>query len=56
LINGEKLLDLLIENRIGVKPRAAELYEVDDAFFGGSEDPVELAVEGPPDAGLDTDL
>jgi len=35
LINGEKLIDLLIENGIGVKKRKVELLEVDPAAFGG---------------------
>jgi restriction system protein len=37
LINGEKLLDLLIENQIGVRLRPAELYELDDSFFAPAD-------------------
>jgi restriction system protein len=33
LIDGEKLLDLLIEHKIGVKKRDIALYEMDEDFF-----------------------
>lgn len=34
LIDGEKLLDLLIEHEIGMKKRPAVLWEVDQSYFG----------------------
>jgi restriction system protein len=33
LINGDKLLDLLIEHQIGIRKRPAQLYELDEDFF-----------------------
>jgi hypothetical protein len=33
LIDGEKLLDLLIEHEIGMRKRPAQLYEIDEEFF-----------------------
>lgn len=33
LINGEKLLDLLIEHRIGVRRQSVNLYELDEEMF-----------------------
>lgn len=33
LINGEKLLDLLIENQIGVRTRPLDMYDIDEEFF-----------------------
>ena len=42
LIDGERLLDLLIEHRIGVRQRPISLYEVDEAFFVR---PLEVDVE-----------
>ncbi len=32
LINGDKLLDLLIEHQIGIRKRPAQLYELDEDF------------------------
>ena len=46
LIDGERLIELLIENHIGIKPRPANLYEIDEAFFSSTV-PTEL-----PDATL----
>lgn len=37
LINGEKLLDLLIEHEIGIRKRPAQLYELDEDFFKADE-------------------
>jgi restriction system protein len=45
LINGEKLLDLLIENQIGIRLRPAELYEVDDTFFAPADESSEATTE-----------
>ena len=33
LIDGEQLLDLLFEHKLGVTERTATLYELDEAFF-----------------------
>jgi len=46
LIDGETLLDLLIEHRVGVSRREVVVYELDEAFF---KEPVsaEEAVAGP---------
>lgn len=33
LLNGERMIDLMLENRIGVKPEEATLFEIDDEFF-----------------------
>ncbi|KEF33379.1 hypothetical protein RDMS_12775 [Deinococcus sp. RL] len=33
LIDGETLIDLLIEHEVGVTPRRVEIYEVEEAFF-----------------------
>ncbi|MCP4542316.1 MAG: restriction endonuclease [Chloroflexi bacterium] len=33
LINGDKLLDLLIEHEIGIQKQSISLYELDDEFF-----------------------
>lgn len=41
LIDGEKLLDLLIEHEIGMKKRSAQLHEVDEQMF----DEEEVAIE-----------
>lgn len=43
LINGDKLLDLLIEHEIGIRKRPAQLYELDEDFFKSDEgeEPVE---------------
>ena len=40
LINGEKLIDLLIEHRIGVHKKTVELLEIDPRAFA-VEDPAE---------------
>lgn len=38
LINGEKLMELLVEHEIGIRKRPAQLYELDEDFFNeGSE-------------------
>ncbi len=39
LIDGDRLLDLLIEHRIGVESRPATLFEVDEAYFAAPTDP-----------------
>ncbi len=51
LIDGEKLLELLVEHEIGIRRRPATLYELDEAYF---EEPAEdelvgdtLGPEGP---------
>ena len=33
LIDGEKLLELLMDNEIGVRKRPATLYELDEGYF-----------------------
>ncbi|WP_298779035.1 restriction endonuclease [uncultured Polaribacter sp.] len=33
LINGEKLIDLLIEHKIGINPKTVEYYTVDENYF-----------------------
>ena len=33
LIDGERLLDLLIENEIGIRKKPIDLYEIDDSYF-----------------------
>jgi len=33
LIDGKRLLDLCIKHQVGVKRRAVEIYEIDEAFF-----------------------
>jgi restriction system protein len=37
LINGEKLIDLLIEHKIGVRTRLIEILELDTDAFAQSE-------------------
>ena len=37
LINGEKLLDLLIQHQIGIRKRPVELYELDDVEAAGEQ-------------------
>jgi restriction system protein len=37
LIDGEKLLDMLIEHKVGVKKRDIPMFEVDAAFFEGKD-------------------
>jgi restriction system protein len=52
LINGDTLIDLLIQHAIGVKKKAAEYFEVDEKVFqtlGEAE-----AVEGQEDDGVET--
>lgn len=41
LIDGEHLLDLLIEHRIGIKKRSIEIWEVDHGFFDASNPELE---------------
>jgi restriction system protein len=41
LIDGEKLLDLLIENEIGVSKRKVEVWDLDADAFAGGEDVLE---------------
>ena len=38
LINGEKLLDLLIDHEIGVKKRSVALYELEEDFLEESDE------------------
>ncbi len=38
LIDGEKLLDLLVDNEIGVRKRKVELLELDTSLFSGHSD------------------
>ena len=38
LIDGEKLLDLLIEHQIGIRHRPITLYEMDEVFFQGLDE------------------
>ena len=45
LIDGERLLDLLVEHGIGVRKQALDLHEVDEEIFAGPSDPA-LAEEG----------
>lgn len=40
LIDGETLIDLLIEHEVGVTPRSVPVYEVDEAFF--ADEPLTL--------------
>ena len=42
LIDGEQLLDLLLEHKLGVTERKAVLYELDDAFFAAPMDPTDV--------------
>jgi len=37
LINGETLIDLLIQHEIGVKKKTVDYYELDDTVFQASE-------------------
>ena len=41
LIDGEKLLDLLIKYEIGVKNRPVSLYEIDEEYFRTTVEPLE---------------
>ena len=45
LINGEKLLDMLIEHEIGIRKRPAQLYELDEDFFKADDQPEPLDLE-----------
>ncbi len=36
LINGKKLLELLVEHGIGIQKRLATLYELDESYFQAS--------------------
>lgn len=47
LINGEKLLELLVEHGIGIRKRPATLYELDESYFDApaEHEPAEDAVE-----------
>lgn len=38
LINGDKLIDLLIKNDVGVKRKTASYYVIDEKYFGEEED------------------
>ena len=33
LIDGDRLLDLLIENQIGIRKKPVDLFEIDDPYF-----------------------
>jgi restriction system protein len=41
LISGDKLIDLMMENGIGVKKRSLESWELDEDLFSGSDDEAE---------------
>jgi len=42
LIDGKRLLELLVEHKIGIIERPATLYEIDENFFQASEEkPIE---------------
>lgn len=41
LIDGEKLLDLLIKYEIGMKNRPVSLYEIDEEYFRATVEPIE---------------
>ena len=49
LINGEKLLELLVEHGIGIEKRPAPLYELDESYF--EVIPEDELVEGTLDPG-----
>jgi restriction system protein len=49
LIDGDKLLELLLEHEIGVKKRPATLYELDEEYF---ETPTESGFEAPTEGEL----
>jgi restriction system protein len=42
LIDGEKLLDLLIEHQIGIRHRPITLYEVDEEFFQALDERMQI--------------
>jgi restriction system protein len=44
LINGDKLIDLLLEHEIGVHKRSLDLHEINTDYFETSEEPVDLIV------------
>jgi restriction system protein len=44
LIDGEKLLDLLIKYNIGMKKRPVDLYEIDEEYLRASNEPHETAI------------
>jgi restriction system protein len=41
LINGDKLIDYLIENEIGIKLKPLDYFVVDSTYFEASEEEVE---------------
>jgi restriction system protein len=42
LIDGKRLLELLVEHKIGISERPATLYEIDESYFSGEEEsPIE---------------
>ncbi len=45
LIDGPKLLDLLMEHEIGIQKRTVPLYELDDSFFTTAEEPAVLSTD-----------
>lgn len=45
LIDGEKLLDLLIDHEVAIKRRPVTMWEVDVDFFGGTEEETPAQVE-----------
>lgn len=47
LIDGEKLLELLIENKIGVQVTRIPLWEMSEAFFSAEEEPESERLENP---------
>jgi restriction system protein len=36
LIDGKRLLELLVEHKIGISERPATLYEIDESYFSNS--------------------
>jgi hypothetical protein len=38
LINGKKLLELLVEHGIGIQKRPATLFELDESYFEASNE------------------
>ena len=42
LINGDKLIELLIKHEIGVRKSAVTLYEVETDYFSKSEIPIAM--------------
>jgi hypothetical protein len=43
LINGETLIDLLMQHEIGVKKKSVDYYEVDESAFQAEEPGVETS-------------